>query len=64
MRKAMDAENMRFMATFGQIWDPKKDPENNSGMNGLEGLLGGMDASDMSAGGLPMIRPGDASKYC
>jgi manganese-transporting P-type ATPase len=62
-KKAMDQENARFMASHGQVWDPKSDPDAAASGNGmLDSLLGGMDSSTAdSANGLPMLRPGDAS---
>lgn len=65
MKRAMDAENMRFMALHGQVWDPKKDGDGAAGAGGLgsiEDMMKQMDAGE-SAGGLPMVRPGDASEY-
>lgn len=58
MKKAMDEENRRFMAKHGQVWDPSKDSD---GVSGFGSLLGSMD--NMDSGTLPMIRPGDASKF-
>jgi hypothetical protein len=62
-KQAMDLENARFMATYGQVWDPSKNPDSTA-TSGLDSILGGLDinASDSNPGGLQMIRPGDASK--
>ena len=45
------------------MWDPKKDggDGDGAGKTGIEKMLESMDSGD--AGGLPMVRPGDASKY-
>jgi hypothetical protein len=59
MKQAMAAENMRFMAMHGQVWDPK-DGDGTGGKGGMDQLLESFDGAD--AGGLPMVRPGDASK--
>lgn len=56
---AMAEENQRFMAMHGQVWDPKKDGDGMT-KSGIESLMDSMDSSD-SMGGLPMVRPGDAS---
>ena len=62
MKQAMNEENMRFMAMHGQVWDPKKDGDGLDGSRtAVEKLMDSMDGAD-SMGGLPMIRPGDASK--
>jgi cation-transporting ATPase 13A1 len=65
MKAAMAKENARFMAANGQVWDPKTADEDGTGGGGGGGLmdmLGGMDVDDASAaGGVPQIRPGDAS---
>ena len=64
MKAAMNKENARFMAQHGQVWDPKKDGDGDSagGSGSLMGMLGNMDMDDASAaGGVPQIRPGDAS---
>jgi cation-transporting ATPase 13A1 len=59
VKVAMAAENQRFMAMHGQVWDPKKDGDGAT-KSGIESLMDSMDSSD-SMGGLQMIRPGDAS---
>ena len=59
LKNALNAENMRFMAQHGQVWDPKKDGDAGSGSMDLTSMLGDME--DPSAGGMSMIRPGDAS---
>ena len=63
MKAAMNKENARFMAIHGQVWDPKKDGDNDQGAGGLMGMLGDLDSMDdpAAAAGLPQIRPGDAS---
>ena len=61
---AMNAENKRFMALHGKIYDPKTDvDEPGSGSGGLAGMLEQFESSEGggAAGGLPMIKPGDAS---
>jgi cation-transporting ATPase 13A1 len=57
-KAAMDAENRRFMAMHGQIWDPKKDGDGLES-SGMAGMMQSLENSD--AGGLPVVRPGDAS---
>jgi cation-transporting ATPase 13A1 len=66
MKRAMEAENMRFMATHGQIWDPKKhgDGSETSGSGsggGIAALISNMESAEQSGGGVPMVKPGDAS---
>jgi galactokinase/mevalonate kinase-like predicted kinase len=62
MKLAMAAENARFMAMHGQVWDPKKDTDAAS-KTGIESMLDSLEFDSGSAGqGLAMIRPGDASK--
>lgn len=34
LKRALDAENARFMALHGQVWDPSKDPDNAAGTGG------------------------------
>lgn len=61
---AMNAENRRFMALHGQIYDPKRDLDEGgaAGAGGLAGLMEQFEAGDAgAAGGLAMIKPGDAS---
>lgn len=62
MKTAMEEEQKRFMALHGQIWDPKKDGDGAGAVGGssLDQLMQGLDQAD--AGGLPMVRPGDASE--
>jgi len=52
------------MAQHGQIWDPKSDTSQTS-QNDMMSMLGidpaSVESDSMSAGGLPMVRPGDAS---
>lgn len=66
MKNAINNENVRFMATHGHVWDPKKDPDNAeggkgaAGMGGIADLISGMENADQP-GGVPMVRPGDAS---
>ena len=52
------------MAMHGQVWDPKKDGDGDglggAGKTGIEKMMESMESGD--AGGLPMVRPGDASK--
>lgn len=61
VKNAMAAENMRFMAMHGQVWDPKKDQDFSSEpKTGLASMLESLDGAE-STGGLPMVRPGDAS---
>ena len=63
LQKALAQENHRFMAIHGKVWDPKKDE------NGAATSAGGFDMASMmegmddtaAAGGMAMIRPGDAS---
>ncbi|RYG68159.1 hypothetical protein EON64_05810 [archaeon] len=59
MKQAMAEENVRFMALHGQVWDPKTHGDGTDGANksSIEALL----ESSESSGGLPMVRPGDAS---
>jgi manganese-transporting P-type ATPase len=59
VKNAMNAENARFMAKHGQVWDAKKDGENDESTGGMD-LASMMDDAG-GAAGLPMIRPGDAS---
>ena len=65
MKAVMAKEGARFMAMHGQVWDPKKHGEDGEG--GADGgmfgsMMEGMgDMDEGSAGGLPMVRPGDAS---
>lgn len=61
IKQALNQENARFMAMHGQAWDPKKDGDDSTGLGSIEKLMD-MDGGDMSSGGLPMVRPGDASK--
>jgi len=63
LKAAVNAENMRFMALHGQVWDPKKDgdgitPAAGGGFD-IAGMMEGMD--DTASAGMGMIRPGDAS---
>lgn len=64
VKKGLEDENRRYMALHGHIWDPKKDGDGLGGEGGASGglssLLANMDTAD--AGGLPVVRPGDASK--
>jgi cation-transporting ATPase 13A1 len=60
LKQAMAEENARFMQMHGQVWDPKKDGDGMT-KGGIESLMESMDSSSSSAGGLPMVRPGDAS---
>ncbi len=55
LRNAIQAENARFMQLHGQVWDSKKD---TGDVGGLASLL---DTPDETAGGAPVVRPGDAS---
>jgi manganese-transporting P-type ATPase len=64
IKNAMNEENRRYMAVHGQVWDPKKDGDGLGGAGGaaktgIEKMMEGMESGD--AGGLPMVRPGDAS---
>eukprot|EP01040_Poterioochromonas_malhamensis_P009840 gene9840-10684_t len=59
VKQAMAEENQRFMAMHGQVWDPKRDGDGMT-KSTIEELMDGMDTSS-SAGGLPVVRPGDAS---
>ncbi|KAI9009243.1 hypothetical protein DFJ74DRAFT_687468 [Hyaloraphidium curvatum] len=61
MRNAMEAENRRFHAVHGQIWDPKKGAGSaeKGGMFGT--LMAQLEADSGDPSTLPMIRPGDAS---
>jgi len=62
LKMAVNAENMRFMALHGQVWDPKKDGDGVSASGGgfdIASMMEGMD--DTAAAGMGMIRPGDAS---
>ena len=62
MKQALDAENRRFMMVHGQVWDPKKDTDSATGGSDMLGsLMTQMEQADQGAGGLPMVRPGDAS---
>jgi len=70
LRQALAAENARFMAQHGQVWDPKTMGGNEGGeaKTGLEGWLANLDPSngngvdlDAAGSGMPMVRPGDAS---
>jgi cation-transporting ATPase 13A1 len=49
----------RFMAVHGQIYDAKKDTGGEAGSNNMDSLMKSLEGGD--AGGLPMLRPGDAS---
>lgn len=60
IKQAMADENARFMAMHGQVWDPKKDGDGLTQKTGVEKMMESLDTGD--AGGLQMIRPGDASK--
>lgn len=64
VKKALEDENRRFMHLHGQIWDAK-DGDGLGGAGsagGIGGILQQLDSSDASsAGGIPMVRPGDAS---
>lgn len=67
-KMALDAENRRFMAIHGQIYDPKKHgdstPGSAGGMDDIMSMLGTDAAADPAAAGgntPPMVRPGDAS---
>jgi cation-transporting ATPase 13A1 len=57
-KAAMEAENRRFMAMHGQIWDPKKDGDGLESA-GMAGIMQSLETADV--GGLPVVRPGDAS---
>lgn len=63
MKQAVAEENMRFMALHGQVWDPKTDGDGVGGgtasKTSIEQLMESMDGAE--SGGLPMVRPGDAS---
>eukprot|EP01032_Pedospumella_encystans_P012911 gene12911-14901_t len=63
IKMAMQEENQRYMAMHGQVWDPKKDGDGlggeGSSKTGIEKMMESMESGD--AGGLPMVRPGDAS---
>merc|ERR1711968_339698 len=57
MKAAMNKENARFMAQHGQVWDPKKDgnDDKDAGAFDLMGMMGDMpDQDSMASGGLPM----------
>lgn len=60
MKQAVAEENMRFMALHGQVWDPKTDGDGLGAKSSIEQMMESMDGGD--SGGLPMVRPGDASK--
>ena len=66
-RNAMQAENARFMAMHGQIWDPKSEDQQSQKQSDLFSMFGidpsAADASGdpMGGSGPPMVRPGDAS---
>jgi cation-transporting ATPase 13A1 len=59
LRNAINAENARFMQVHGQVWDSKKDTTAAGDAGGLASLLDTPD--DATAGGAPVVRPGDAS---
>lgn len=60
VKQAMAEENQRFMAMHGAVWDPKSGDGTDGNAKGtIESLMDSMESSD--AGGLPMVRPGDAS---
>jgi cation-transporting ATPase 13A1 len=65
LKNTMAAENARFMHQHGQVWDPKKDgkdDDKDASAFDLMSMMGDMpDQDSMSTGGLPMVRPGDAS---
>lgn len=64
MRAAIEAENKRFAAIHGQIWDPKKDAGSGGAANGgglFGNLMAQIEAEGTDPNSLPMIRPGDAS---
>jgi cation-transporting ATPase 13A1 len=62
LKQAIDNENRRFMSVHGQVWDPKKDTDPANGGNDMLGsLMSQMEQADQGSGGLPMVRPGDAS---
>lgn len=64
-QQALNAENKRFMAMHGHIYDPKRDVDEGGagGAGGIAGLMEQLESADggAAAGGLPMIKPGDAS---
>lgn len=65
VKQAMNEEAARYMAMHGQVWDPKKDGDAVTGIGGgaktgIEAMMESMDSGD--AGGLQIVRPGDASK--
>lgn len=61
IKKAMNRENARYMAMHGQVWDPAKDGDgtDGAGANSMQQLMDSFDSAD--TGGLPIVRPGDAS---
>lgn len=60
VKQAMAEENQRFMAMHGQVWDAKRDGDASGTKTAMEQLFEAMDSAD-SAGGLAVVRPGDAS---
>ena len=65
-RMAVQAENQRFMALHGQIWDPKNDVDHTNASQGDLMSMFGIDPSqtdseNMGGNGPPIVRPGDAS---
>jgi hypothetical protein len=72
IKQALFEENQRFMALHGHVWDPKKDGDGLGGTSSsssttktsieqmMESLDGGGGVD--SAGGVAIVRPGDASK--
>jgi cation-transporting ATPase 13A1 len=65
LKKDLEMENKRFMAIHGHVWDPKDGDGlgGSGGGTGLDGLMAQLDSGDAAGGmgGLPMVRPGDAS---
>jgi len=71
IKQALFEENQRYMALHGHVWDPKKDGDGLGGSSSssttktsieqmMESLDGGGGVD--SAGGVAIVRPGDASK--
>ncbi len=57
------AENQRYCALHGQLWDPKKDALGDGAAGtSVDSLMAQLDGADSGmSGGMPIVRPGDAS---
>lgn len=61
IRIEVDAENRRFYAVHGQVWDPKKKDQAQKADGMLGNLMAQLEAESGDTNALPVIRPGDAS---